>query len=144
MDALTFLSAHVPLFAGISEEALSPLAVAASLKKLAPGQPVLFAGMTVEALHIVAMGKVVVQAKIPNKGLVKLAELTSGETFGEASILEGNVAGATVKAGEEGALVMAVAEEPFRRLVSENPEFAARVRALILARRASPPPAVAA
>lgn len=138
MDALTFLSAHVPLFAGISEEALSPLAVAASLKKFTAGQPVLFAGMTVEALHIVATGKVFVQAKVPNKGIVRLADLSTGEVFGEASILEASVAGATVKAGEEGAILLLIPEEPFRRLVAENETVAVRVRALIQARRAAP------
>jgi len=138
MDALTFLSAHVPLFAGIAEEVLSPLAVAASLKKFTPGQPVLFAGMTVEALHIVATGTVHVQAKVPNKGVVRLAELSTGEVFGEASMLEASVAGATVKAGDAGAILLLIPEEPFRRLVAENEIFAARVRALIQARRSAP------
>lgn len=138
MDALTFLSAHVPLFAGIPEEVLSPLAVAASLKKFNPGQPVLFAGMTVEALHIVATGTVYVQAKVPNKGIVRLADLSTGEVFGEASMLEASVAGATVKAGDAGAILLLIPEEPFRRLAAENEVFAARVRALIQARRSAP------
>lgn len=136
MDALTFMSGHVPLFAGLSEEALYPLAASATLKKYAAGQTVLFAGMTVEHLHIVAMGKVGVHAKVPNKGVVQLAELGMGEVFGEASMLERSVAGATIKAGPDGAALLLVPEEPFRRLAQENPDFAARLAALIAARKA--------
>ena len=139
MDALTFLSAHVPMFAGVSEEALSPLAAAATLKTFAPGQAVVFAGMTVESLHIVATGMVFVQMKVPNKGMVRVAELTTGQVFGEASILEAGIASATVKAGEAGAVVLLVPEEPFRRLVDQDAAFAARVRAMIQQRRAPPP-----
>jgi CRP-like cAMP-binding protein len=141
MDALTFLSEHVPLFAGLSEEALGPLAQAASLKKVPAGQAVLFAGMTVEALHIVAVGSASVIVKVPGKGTAVVAELTGGEVFGEASMLERSVAGATIKAGADGAMVLLIPEEPFRRLIAESPEFAARVAALIAARRAPKPAA---
>ena len=144
MDALTFLSAHVPLFAGLPEEALSPLASAATLKTFAPGQSVLLAGMTVESLHVVATGMVFVQAKVLNKGMVRLAELKTGDVFGEASILEASVAGASVKAGEAGAVVLLIPEEEFRRLADENAAFSARVRALIALRRAPPSQPVAA
>ncbi|MFI5345372.1 MAG: Crp/Fnr family transcriptional regulator [Elusimicrobiota bacterium] len=144
MDALTFLSEHVPLFAGLPEEALSPLAAVATLKSFAGGQTVMFAGMTVEALHVVATGSVYVQAKVLNKGMVRLADLGSGEVFGEASMLEASVAGATVKAGDAGAVVLLIPEEAFRRLAAENAEFAERVRALIANRRAPPSKPVAA
>lgn len=144
MDALTFLSAHVPLFAGLSEGALTPLAESATLKTCAAGQAVMFAGMTVDCLHVVATGTVYVQAKVPNKGLVRLADLGTGEVFGEASMLEAGVAGATVKAGEGGAVLLLIPEAAFRRLASENAEFAERVRALIARRRAPPAKPVAA
>jgi signal-transduction protein with cAMP-binding, CBS, and nucleotidyltransferase domain len=144
MDALTFLSEHVPLFAGLSEEALSPLAASATLKSYAAGQTVMFAGMTVDFLHVVATGTVYVQAKVPNKGMVRLADLATGEIFGEASMLEASVAGATVKAGEAGAVLLLIPEAPFRRLAEENVEFSERVRALIARRRAPPSKPVAA
>jgi signal-transduction protein with cAMP-binding, CBS, and nucleotidyltransferase domain len=139
MDALTFLSGHVPLFAGLSEEALTPLAEAATVKKFAAGQTVLHAGMSVESLHVVATGKVFVQAKVPGKGLVRVADLGLGEVFGEVSMLERSLATATVKAADGGAIVLLIPEEPFRRLAAENPGFDARVQTLIQARRAAPP-----
>jgi signal-transduction protein with cAMP-binding, CBS, and nucleotidyltransferase domain len=144
MDALTFLSAHVPLFAGLSDEALAPLAAAATLKTFAAGQNVMFAGTTVDFLHVVATGTVYVQAKVPNKGMVRLADLSTGEVFGEASMLEAGVAGATVKAGDAGAVVLLIPEAAFRRLAEENAEFADRIRALIARRRAPPSKPVAA
>ena len=139
MDALTFLSAHVPLFTGVSEEDLSPLAAAAALKSFAAGQTVLFAGMSVEFLHVVATGTVFVSAKVPNKGMVRLADLTTGQVFGEASIIEASLAGATVKAGESGAVVLLIPEQAFRELMAKDQAFAARVREMIQQRRAPPP-----
>ena len=144
MDALTFLSAHVPLFAGLPEEALLPLAEAATLKSYSAGQTVMFAGMTVDSLHVVATGSVYVQAKVANKGMVRLADLATGEMFGEASMLEAGVAGATVKAGEGGAVLLLIPEAAFRRLAEENAEFSERVRALMARRRAPPSKPVAA
>lgn len=140
MDALTFLSAHVPLFAGLSEEALSPLAASATIKSYAAGQTVLFAGMSVEHLHVVATGMVFVQAKVLNKGMVRLADLTTGQVFGEASIMEGSLAGASVKAGEQGAAVLLIPEGVFRELLARDAAFAGRVRDMIQQRRAPPKP----
>jgi cAMP-dependent protein kinase regulator len=141
MDALTFLSGHVALFAGVSAEELTPLAVNSSLLKLAAGQTALRAGMTVDSLYVIATGSAEVHAKVPNKGMQKVGELRPGDVFGEASILEQTVASATVKAGEGGAIVLLVPEAPFHALLAANPEFGARVRALVDSRRQPPPKA---
>ena len=138
MDALTFLSGCAPLFAGVPEEALTPLAVDSTLRQIAAGQSVLRAGMTVEFLHAIVTGSVEVHAKFPGKSKARVAVLGPGEVFGETSILEMSLADATVKAGAAGALVLAIPEAPFRRLVEENETVASRLRALISSRR--PPP----
>ena len=143
MDALTFLSGHVALFEGLSTQALTELAVNSTLRQLAPGQVALRAGMTVDGLYVVATGKVEVHAKVAGKGSALVGELGPGEVFGEASILEKNVAGATVKAGEGGAIVLLIPEESVHGLLAENEAFAARVRALIQSRRSPPPSAKA-
>ena len=139
MDALTFLSGHVALFAGVSIEELTPLAVNSTLLKLAPGQTALRAGMTVDALCVIATGTAEVHAKIPNKGIAKVGDLHPGDVFGEASILEQTVASATVKAGEGGAILLLIPEEPFHALLASNEPFVARVRALVASRRQPPP-----
>lgn len=143
MDALEFLSGHAPLFAGLPEDALVPLAQDSTLKQFAAGQVVLHAGMSVEQIHVVAVGSVGIHAKIPNKGVQQVAELKSGEVFGEASIVEGSLAGATVKAGEKGAVVLLIPEAPFRALYDGDPGFHARLDALIASRRAPSKPAAA-
>jgi CRP-like cAMP-binding protein len=138
MDALTFLSGHVPLFAGLSEEALSPLAAGSTLKKFGPGQTVLYAGMTVDALHVMALGSASVIAKIPGKGTAEVAKLGTGDVFGEVSMMDRSIAAATIKAGPEGAIVLLVPEEPFRALVAGDASFAARLSTMVESRRRPP------
>lgn len=141
MDALTFLSGHVALFAGVSAEELTPLAVNSTLLQLSPGQTALRAGMTLDSLYVIATGSAEVHAKVPNKGVAKVGDLRPGEVFGEASILEQTVASATVKAGEKGAIVLLVPEAPFHALIASNSAFGERVRALVASRRPPPPKA---
>lgn len=138
MDALTFLHGHVPLFAGVPESSLRELAVASSLESFKPGQVVLFQGSSVEALHIVITGAVVVQSKSAGKTSAKVAELGPGDVFGEASIVASALAGAAVKAGEAGAVILIIPQEAFRGLLSSDAAFAARVRSLIDSRKAPP------
>ena len=140
MDALTFLSGHVALFEGVSSEQLTPLAVNSTLRQLTAGQIVLRAGMTVDDVYVIATGKAEVLVKVANKGLVRVGELGPGDVFGEVSIMERTVAGATVKAGEAGAIVLLIPEAAFRGLVAANEAFAARLQALVQSRRQAPPP----
>ncbi|MFI5348279.1 MAG: cyclic nucleotide-binding domain-containing protein [Elusimicrobiota bacterium] len=139
MDALTFLSSQVALFEGLSQDELTPLAVNAKLVQLTSGQIVLRAGMTVDDVYVIATGKAEVLAKVPNKGMVVVGELGPGDVFGEVSIVEKTVAGATVKAGPDGAYVLLIPEGPFQDLIAGNAAFAARVQLLLQARRAPPP-----
>lgn len=140
MDALTFLATRVALLAGIDEEQLSPLASAATLLSFGAGQTILFRGSTVDGLHVVCGGTVTVHAKQPGKSLSQLAELGEGEVFGEMSIVEQGTAGAAVKAGADGAMVLMIPQEAFRRLLQLDEAFAVRVNTLITARKVSPAP----
>jgi CRP-like cAMP-binding protein len=76
-----------------------------------------------------------VYAKVPGQGVAKVVELGSGEIFGEASIFERTVAGATVKAESEGATILMITEDSFRTLMAGQKKFIDKVRALIDARR---------
>jgi CRP-like cAMP-binding protein len=141
MDALTFLSEHVALFAGVSADDLTPLAVNSTLLQLTAGQTAVRAGFTLDSLYVVATGSAEVHAKVPNKGIVKVGDLKPGDVFGEVSILEQTVASATVKAGPAGAIVLVVPEAPFHALVASNSMFGERVRSLVAERRQPPPKA---
>lgn len=134
MDAKTFLQGYVPLFTGVADQHLDAMATASTLQSFKKGQTVIFQGITVDALHVVVVGKVSVHAKVPGKGLTQVAELGMGEVVGEASIFESGTAGAAVKAAED-AQILIIPQDAFKRLLAENPEFVARVKALIASRR---------
>ena len=108
------------------------------MKPYKAGQTILFTGMTVDGLHVVAVGKVSIHSRAAGKGVVKVAELGPGEIFGETSILEHGTASATVKAVEDGTYVLVTPQAAFRRVVAESPDFVARLKALMVAR--IPPP----
>lgn len=135
MDALTFLRERVSLFAGVSEEHLTALAVGSSLGQFNKGQTILFKGATVDALQVVCTGKAGVFVKPPNQPLTQVAELQSGEVFGETSIVELGTAGATIKAIEDGTYILVIPQDAFRDLLTASPEFVERVKALIASRR---------
>ena len=134
MDALTYLRDHVPLFAGVSEDLLTGLASAATLQTCAPGHTVLFKGATVDGLHVVIAGRVAVQAKVPAKGVVTLAELGPTEVFGEMSIVEMGTAAATIKTVEAATILM-IPQSAFRDVLMRDESFAVRVNTLIRSRR---------
>lgn len=138
VDAFTFLKDYTPLFVGVADKHLERLAVASTLQAFKNGQTVLFQGITVDALHVLCMGRLSVQVKVPGRGLTTVAELEPGDVFGETSIFEMGTAGATIKASADDTCILVIHQDAFRLLLAEDPSFVERVEALIAARR--PPP----
>lgn len=138
MDAITFLRERVALFAGVTEENLVALAESSALLTFGAGQTILFKGATVDGLHVVVSGQAGVYVKATNKALVRVAELSSGDVFGEMSIVEMGTAGAAIKAGEAGALVLMIPQESFRHVLQQDEAFAVRVNILIVSRKSAP------
>jgi CRP-like cAMP-binding protein len=136
MDAFTFLRERVALFAGVSDEHLTTVAVGSTLSSYKNGQTIMFKGATVDGLHVMAVGKAGVFIKPASQPLVQVAELSSGDVFGETSIIENGTAGATIKCLEDGTYVLNIPQDAFRGLLAESPEFVARVKALIASRKA--------
>ncbi len=137
MDALTFLIERVPIFAGIPEEPLIPAAAASTVSSYNKGQTILFKGATVDGLYVMAVGKAGVFIKAANQPMAQVFELGPGEVFGESSILESRTAGATIKAVEDGTVILIIPQEPFRVLMGASPEFSTRIQALIASRKGS-------
>ena len=135
MDAFTFLRERVALFAGVSDEHLTSLAVVSTLSSYKNGQTIMFKGATVDGLHVMAVGKAGVFVKPPTQPVVQVAELISGDVFGELSIIENGTAGATIKCLEDGTFVLNIPQDAFRVLLAESPEFVDRVKALIASRK---------
>ena len=137
MDAFTFLRERVSLFDGVPNEHLVTLATSSSIGSFNKGQTILFKGATVDALHVVAVGSASVWVKTAAKGLAQVAELGSGEVFGETSIMEMGTAGATIKAAADGTIVLIIPQESFRQLLADSPDFGGRVQSLIASRKAA-------
>ncbi len=138
MDALTFLREQVPLFAGVTDENLAALAESSALLRFHAGQTILFKGATVDGLHVVISGRAGVYVKATNKTMVRVAELGVGEIFGEVSIVERGTAGATIKASEDGMLVLMIPQESFRQVLQQDEDFSVRVNRMIAARKSAP------
>ena len=136
MTVTEFLRSSVPFLAGLSEEQAHSLAVVAQQVCFSKGQTVVFKGVTVDGLHVVASGKVSVHVKTEKaRSLVQVAQLGPGEVFGETSIMEMGTASATIKADEDGTLLFIIPQDAFRVVLESNPEFRARAEALIATRK---------
>lgn len=136
MTVTEFLQSGVPFLSGLTAEQASGLAHAAEQLSFKRGQTVVFRGVTVEGLHVVASGKVSVHAKVDpkKKELVQVAELGPGSVFGETSIIEMGTASATIKAVED-TLIFVIPQNAFRELLASNGDFRARAEALIAERK---------
>lgn len=139
MTVTEFLQRYVPFLAGVTEEQARVLATKAEQMRFKKGQTVLFKGVSVEGLHVVAQGKVSVHVK-PDKAKdwTKVAELGPGDVFGETSIVEFAMAGATIKCEVDDSLVFVIPQELFTDLMAKDPGFKERVLAVIESRRPKP------
>ena len=141
MTVTEFLNTQVAFLSGITQEQAVFLSSQAQQLSFNKGQTVVFAGTTVEGLHVMAMGKVGVFVK-PKKGAAaaQVAELGPGEVFGETSIIEMGTAGATIKASEDNTVIFVLPQDAFRQILEQNAEIKARAEALIASRKKKPSP----
>lgn len=137
MTVTDFLKSSVPFLNGITEDQAAYLAKAAEQNSYKMGQTVIFKGVSVEGLHVVAQGKVSVHIKPPKaKEMIKVAELGPGEVFGETSIMEFTMATATIRSQANDTLIFVLPQAPFRKILETDPDLKTRTMALIEARKA--------
>lgn len=120
MTVTEFLKSGVPFLAGLTDEEAAELAQKAQQLSFNQGQTILMQGVTVDGLHVVAEGKVSVHVKPKGGSSKQVAVLGPGEVFGERSIMEPGVAGATIKA-DEPSLVFLLTQDVFRALMETHP-----------------------
>jgi CRP-like cAMP-binding protein len=141
MTVTEFLKTKVPFLSGLDDEQARALATAAEQVPCRRGQTVLFKGVTVDGLHVVATGQVSIWLKPEkNKPALAVAQLGPGEVFGETSILEMSTAGATVKAEAEDTLLFVIPQDAFRAILDRNAPLRERAQALIAARKKTAAP----
>lgn len=120
MTVTDFLAQNVPFLTGLSEGEAHTLAENAEQTTFKTGQTIIMQGVTVDGLHVIASGKVAVWIKPPGKTAVQVATLGPGDVFGERSIVEFGVAGATIKAAEE-TLIFIIRQDAFLKVMEDNP-----------------------
>ncbi|MBI3507703.1 MAG: cyclic nucleotide-binding domain-containing protein [Proteobacteria bacterium] len=130
MTVTEFLKTSVPFLAGLTEEQAHALAESAEQIVFNKLQTILMQGETVDHVHVVATGKVQVVRKERGKDAVVLAELGPGDVFGEVSIVEPGVAGASIRAVDE-TLVFLISQAPFLQVLEGNPAVKERIMAEI-------------
>lgn len=137
MTVIEFFTKHVPFLAGLGEAEARELAQAVEQATYAKGKLVVMQGETVDCLHVIAAGKVSVTRREKGKDPVTLATLGPGDVFGEASILEMGVAGATIRAVED-ATILRIRQEAFIKAMAGNAALKESLLAKVAARRAKP------
>jgi CRP/FNR family transcriptional regulator len=128
---------RVPLFAGLSDDALDDLSGMAVPRFYAAGEVVFREGDTGDTCFVVRSGAVrVTRSRAFDGQAITLAELRFGEPFGELAMFGGETRSATVEALEDTRAVALLAGD-MRRLLATHPGvslsmlqvLAARVRA---------------
>lgn len=119
-DAGAFFRTQVAFLAGLSEAELQTLVESSEETSFKPGRSIIMQGMTMEGLYIIEHGKVAVWIKPKTGPTAQVAVLGPGEVFGERSIVELGVAGATIKAEEETFLYL-IRQEAFTKLMADDP-----------------------
>ncbi len=123
-----------PLFQCLSEEQLDQLVKQAHLNHFGRGERVIEEGAEGESMFILLRGTAQVSIS-KNGSLIPVATLSSGDCFGEMSLLTGEPRSATVSAAID-CEVLEIGVEAFRRVVVADPAILERVTAAVAARRA--------
>jgi CRP-like cAMP-binding protein len=140
MTVTDFLKAHVPFLAGVTDADAAAMAQVCEQVTFKAGQTILMQGVTVDSVHVIAQGSAKVLVRVPGKNPLEVAKLGPGQVFGETSIVEFGVAGATIKAVDE-CLVFIIPQGAFLTIMEGNPTLKAAVLSQIAARKQSPPKA---
>ncbi|MBT8495585.1 MAG: cyclic nucleotide-binding domain-containing protein, partial [Deltaproteobacteria bacterium] len=119
------------LFRPFSVEDRRKLVTRFRLRELPPGQVVLEQGNRSDGLYLVLAGLV----DVTSSGGNLLATLSSGEVFGEISLLEDSKTTATVRARTRG-WVLRLPRDDFKELISSYPKVLERLRRLAKERKA--------
>ena len=120
MSAEEFFKQKVGFLSGLNDAELRLLAEAAEETSFKPGRSIIMQGMTMDGLFVVEKGKVAVWIKPKSGTATQVATLGPGDVFGERTIVELGVAGATIKALEE-TFVYLIRQDAFVKLMEDDP-----------------------
>jgi EAL domain-containing protein (putative c-di-GMP-specific phosphodiesterase class I) len=133
IDAIDIIN-RVALFAPLSKQDRSRLAVDAVHHLFHAGTKIVLKGSKSDAMYIVISGVVEVYRKLANGTTLNFAKLAENEIFGELSLLTGKRRSTTVRAHTE-CLVLEIKERSFREIMRESPVVATEMAMLVTDRR---------
>ena len=123
LNNIASLVTSVPILALLSPDEVPALAAKVRPIILGPLGGLIRDGEEGTSLFIVAAGKVEVLRRLEDGSDVHISHLGPGSVLGEMSLLTGQPRSATVRASEDGALVLEIAEEQYRPLIVLHPEW---------------------
>jgi len=110
---------NLPLFAGLDEASLEPIAAAAALRPIERHATVLLTGERTDNVYFVLRGSLKVLVSDDYGREVILSILGPGELFGEMGVIDDHPRSATVIAAQPSELVV-ISKEAFKRILAEN------------------------
>lgn len=113
----------IPLFRGLDDDAAGELCNLLTLRDVAEGTPVFHRGDPGDAMFLIETGSVRISVKDADGHDVTLAEMGSGEFFGEMAIVDGQSRSADATVIKDSKLAVLAAED-FRSLVHKKPHIA--------------------
>ena len=132
-DVVTHLR-KVELFAGLDNDSLKAIAASCRRRRF-PARTTLFLqddpGLT---MYIVVSGTVSIQTATGEGEIVHIAQRTSGQIFGEFSIIDGKPRSADAVTGAQPAEMIMLDQEPFLRVMAEYPVIAKNIILILLDR----------
>ncbi|MBI5202208.1 MAG: cyclic nucleotide-binding domain-containing protein [Elusimicrobia bacterium] len=117
-DAGTFFR-QISFFSGLNDAELQLLVASSEETTFKSGRSIIMQGMTMEGLYVIERGRVGVWIKPKSGATTQVATLGPGEVFGERTIVELGVAGATIKAEEETFLYL-IRQEAFTQIMQDD------------------------
>jgi CRP/FNR family cyclic AMP-dependent transcriptional regulator len=107
------------MFAGLSEQALEPIARLAIMRRVPRNSTVVMAGDRTDYVYLILSGNLKVLVSDEEGREVILSMLGPGELFGEMGVLDENPRSATVVAAQPSDLIV-IAKSDFKRCLQDN------------------------
>jgi CRP-like cAMP-binding protein len=117
------------LFSGISRDYLRMITSIARMERFDIGDTIIEQGTTSTDLYIIAAGEVDIQVDqsmvgdLTTTGLVRIATLRRGETFGEIAIIDEGLRSATATCGQSDTHLISIPRDMLLELCQDHPEL---------------------
>lgn len=122
----------IPLFAGLSDAQLEPLARMAVSRKYSRHRTIVHAGDSTDSLFVIVRGSVKVLSRDAEGREVILSFLGEGECFGEMGLIDGSPRSADVVAFDPCEL-LEISRADFTQALTENPDLCLNImRSLVM------------